>query len=223
MHRIKNILRFSILVSLLAIVSEVYGLQSMKAAATSQPRLGNTLTAGAELKAKLLPFSLTPLIFPDPNAQYEEFVWVRMAEEEKYKSQGYTRIPAGILYSNGSKLDICRVRMSNGLHPGKIYKNQCLVPWGGKENIYNRYQILLVKAATIQWPNIQTVSAVQIQKDGIVGGRNNKEPLYICRMKLNDGSHPGKFLVSTNLCYVAWGGKEITATNGFEVLLRYGN
>jgi hypothetical protein len=160
-------------------------------------------------------------IFPNPNAQFEAFIWVRIPEESEYTAQGYTRVPAGIHYGDKLKLDICRVRIGNGTHPGKIYKNQCLVPWGGKENIYNRYQILLVKKATIQWPNIQTVSIVQIQKAGIVGGSNNKEPLYICRMPLKDGRHPGKFLISTNLCYVAWGGKEITATNGFEVLLRY--
>lgn len=145
----------------------------------------------------------------------EPFIWVNYGQEQDYT--GYKRVQGGD-HADGNKMYICRARRSNGVHPGKMYKNKCLVPWNGQENAFTgSFQVLLSNTG-YQWADHFNLSPAQIKASAISGGRNYKEALYICRKQMKDGLHPGKYLLSSGLCYVSWGGKETTWTNGFQIL-----
>lgn len=73
-------------------------------------------------------------------------------------------------------------------------------------------------AKDYHWINISLFSAAGIKDKAVLGGKNGAEPLYICRAQQSDGVHSGKYLPSSGLCYIGWGGKEVTVNTGFEVL-----
>jgi hypothetical protein len=55
----------------------------------------------------------------------------------------------------------------------------------------------------------------EISRSGV---KNLNEPrLYVCRGKLPDGVHPGKYF--DNRCYIGWGDKEVVLTQGYQILL----
>lgn len=143
------------------------------------------------------------------------FIWVESPEIGNYP--GY-RLVEGGKHSDGTMMYICRV---GGTTPGKLYKNLCHFPMAGGETVVGRYQVLLTNRA-YQWLKMRDISRVQIKSEAVKGGvdegNQKRPPLYICRKKMSDGVHPGKYSFSNNLCYIAWGDKERFYTDGFDIL-----
>ncbi|HEY0765852.1 MAG TPA: DM9 repeat-containing protein [Pyrinomonadaceae bacterium] len=151
-----------------------------------------------------------------PAPQNVSFVWALANEEGDYP--GYRRVEGGAL-DDGTKLFICRA----GYTPGKVYKDLCLYPYGGGESTFRLgyYQVLLTNAQ-YQWKSTDDVSRADIRSSAIKGGsdRDGADTLYICRKKMSDGVHPGKYSWKNRLCYIAWGGKEYPYKGSFEILFR---
>jgi len=88
--------------------------------------------------------------------------------------------------------------------------------------VVGRYQVLLTNRP-YQWLKMPDPSRVHIKSDAVKGGvdvgNQKNPPLYICRKKMSDGVHPGKYSYSNNLCYISWSDKERYYNDGFEILL----
>lgn len=138
-------------------------------------------------------------------------------------------------HADGTMMYVCKGFMPDGSHPGKLYNGQCYVPWNGKEYVLqppqsplapltSTYAVLTSSFPDYSWIPFSQLPTLNVKQfaieGGVLGDGKSGEPLYICRMKLNDGLHAGKLLLSTGTCYVAWNGKELTSTSGFEVLRR---
>ena len=154
--------------------------------------------------------------FLSPTPQNASFVWALPNEERDYP--GYRRVEGGAL-DDGTKLTICRAQTI----PGKVYKGLCLYPYAGAEGTYRLgyYEVLLTNAQ-YQWKKMDDVSRADIKAGAIKGGsdRDGADTLYICRKKMSDGVHPGKYSWKNRLCYIPWGGKEYFYRTSFEILFR---
>ena len=150
-----------------------------------------------------------------PAFQGAPFIWVESAEIRDYP--GY-RLVEGGKHSDGTMMYICRV---GGTTPGKLYKNLCHYPMAGGETVVGIYQVLLTNRA-YQWLKVRDLSRAQIKSEAVKGGvdegNQKRPPLYLCRKKMSDGVHPGKYSFSNNLCYIAWGDKERYYNDGYEIL-----
>ena len=168
-----------------------------------------TLKAGeVGLVVKSKPAIITPQNVP--------FVWVLPNEEGDYP--GYRRVEGGKL-DDGTRMDICRAQTI----PGKIYNNLCLYPYAGAEGTYRYgyYQVLLTNAQ-YTWKSADNVTRAEIKSGAVKGGsdRDGADTLYICRKKMDDGLHPGKYSYKNRLCYIPWGGKEYFYRTNFQILFR---
>lgn len=148
--------------------------------------------------------------------QNAPFVWTLANEEKDYP--GYKRVEGGKL-KDGTRLDICRA----GYIPGKVYQNLCLYPYAGAEGTfrYGYYEVLLTNAQ-YEWKSADDVSRAEIKGGAVKGGtdKDGADTLYICRKKMSDGVHPGKYSYKNRLCYIPWGGKEYFYRTNFEILFR---
>jgi hypothetical protein len=149
--------------------------------------------------------------------QAGDFIWVNYGEEQDWPT--YRRV-FGDTHTDGNKMYVCVAQFIDGQHAGTLYRNTCFVPWGGKERSFKENYKILLTNAPYAWTHIDNLAAAQIRKRGVRAGFVNDEDLYVCRKQMKDGAHPGKYLISTGLCYVPWGGKEYYFSNGFRVLTR---
>ncbi len=151
-----------------------------------------------------------------PTPQNASFVWALPNEEGDYP--GYRRVEGGTL-NDGTKLSICRA----GYTPGKVYKDLCLYPYAGGESTFRLgyYEVLLTNAQ-YEWKAMDDVSRTEIKSGAVKGGsdKDGADTLYICRKKMTDGLHPGKYSYKNRLCYIPWGGKEYPYRGSFEILFR---
>jgi hypothetical protein len=151
-----------------------------------------------------------------PTPQNAAFVWALSTEEGDYR--GYRRVEGGAL-NDGTKLSICRA----GYIPGKVYKDLCLYPYGGGESTFRLgyYEVLLTNTQ-YEWKSADDVSRAEIRSGAVKGGsdKDGADTLYICRKKMSDGVHPGKYSWKNRLCYIPWGGKEYPYKGSFEILFR---
>lgn len=115
----------------------------------------------------------------------------------------------------GTPMHVCRMPMANKeVHPGKEWKGNCYVSFGGKElKAPVKNAEILATAAPTAWVAVQGGKF----PPGIVkAGESRGKPIGVCRAKAQDGQmHPGKLQNGT--CYHGYGGKEIKAKE-FEVL-----
>ena len=168
----------------------------------------------AEIRTSVVAVKAVEVSLPDvetysstafiPTPQNASFVWALPNEERDYP--GYRRVEGGKL-DDGTRLDICRA----GYIPGKVFNNLCLYPYGGSEGIFRLgyYEVLLTNAQ-YQWKAMDDVSRAEIKSSAVKGGsdKDGTDTLYVCRKKMNDGVHPGKYSYKNRLCYIPWGGKE---------------
>jgi len=166
---------------------------------------------GSDLLANESDYSILLAAMP----QGASFIWVESAEVGDHP--GYSLVEGG-KHEDGTIMYICRV---GGTTPGKLYKNLCHYPMAGGETLVGKYQVLITNT-TYQWLKARDITRNQIKSDAVKGGideGNPKRPaLYICRKKMSDGVHPGKYSYSNNLCYIAWGDKERFYSDGFDIL-----
>ncbi|OGG54873.1 MAG: hypothetical protein A3F84_13180 [Candidatus Handelsmanbacteria bacterium RIFCSPLOWO2_12_FULL_64_10] len=53
--------------------------------------------------------------------------------------------------------------------------------------------------------------------NAVVGGQEGSNRLLVCRARLQDGTHTGKYFGGH--CNIGWGGKEVTLSQGYELLV----
>jgi len=65
--------------------------------------------------------------------------WVPTYSAKDAVQGGYNDMSEGF---GGYPLFICRVSYQNGVHPGKLWKGNCNIGWGGKEIPFDKYEVL---------------------------------------------------------------------------------
>lgn len=151
------------------------------------------------------------------SAQGTAFIWLRYKAD--VMPAGYTKVTGGLL-KDGTVLYVCRGALGPVLVPGKFYNNQCVVPYNGKEYPQTTSIDLLATNTKIHWKQVHDLSKAQIRSNGVYAAPG-QVPLgnqYICRKKMSDGIHPGKYAIGNGFCYVSWAGKETYSGDDFEIL-----
>jgi hypothetical protein len=120
----------------------------------------------------------------------------------------------------GQSLPLCRASYQNGVHPGKLWRNNCNIGWGGKEiALSSGFQVLVRSAAqqneqyfpTDNWraPNELPPAAT------FYAGYEGQTWMRVCRAQYNNNWHPGK--EHNGRCNISWGGKEMVMQS-YQVL-----
>lgn len=116
-------------------------------------------------------------------------------------------------YTTSGGLLICRSRLPDGVHPGKVFQGECHVGWDGQEMIMDPFEVLVRPHGAMRW--------IPGDEDGVgrrcVSGRRGGRNQCICRGHYRDGLHVGK--VVNDHCNIGWDGKEVELDD-FEVLVR---
>jgi hypothetical protein len=110
----------------------------------------------------------------------------------------------------GRSLPVCRAPYRGATHPGKVVAGKCNFGYGGKEVVTSTFEVLTGK--NLKWTKNRSASGA------VVGGVERGAKLVVCRARYNKGVHPGKLLAGK--CNIGWGGREIQATDGIEILTR---
>jgi hypothetical protein len=185
--------------------------------------LAGTTTIAARVRATILAVTpVDPKMSFDSAPQDKQFIWVDPFEEKEYYN--YRRVYGGFL-NNETTMDICRSRpyrnSPNVWAIGKFYKGRCLVPWQGKELVSVGDSVLMSYVGHhYAWKAVHGLSRAEIENVAVEVGWDgvSNTNLYVCRERMSDGVHPGKYASSNGLCYVSWGGKEYSSSDDFEVL-----
>ncbi|HLJ49017.1 MAG TPA: DM9 repeat-containing protein [Bryobacteraceae bacterium] len=113
-------------------------------------------------------------------------------------------LPAGATMVNN--LAVCRAGYQNGIHPGSVQQNGCMITWGGQAVLIPQYDVLVAQG---NWA---------APKPGFTGafpaGSENSGALYLCRAMVGGTTVPGK--VVSGACNVAYQGQE-RAVKKFDV------
>jgi Protein of unknown function (DUF3421) len=134
--------------------------------------------------------------------------------EHRWVSGSNGSVPSGAIQVGNDGADplyACKAYLGNGkLHPRN---GRCFVPYGGKEEAYRTYEVLV--GNNLRWVPLKG-SAPQY---AVVGGaERNGTPLYVCRANLRSGVTPGKYNAVNNICYLPYGGRENEIRSG-EILV----
>jgi len=118
---------------------------------------------------------------------------------------------------SGEPLFVARGFFNGALVPGKLVPSHgvCYVPWGGKENAVNEYEVLCDCPA--HW---QACYGGQIPPNAVAAGQSEDgEPLYIGRT-VHDGTLTiGKVQPSHGVLYIPYGGQEVSYQQ-YEILVQ---
>ena len=117
-------------------------------------------------------------------------------------------------------MHVCRTKAPDGLsHPGKAWKGNCYIGFGGKGIKAAAFEVLTPAAqgssnaappapptAPSASPPAPVVSWVKgVQPNAVVGGNAGGTPIHVCRAPVpNKEMHPGKEWKGN--CYVEFGG-----------------
>lgn len=149
-----------------------------------------------------------------PTPQNAHFIWVSVEGDQSVP--GYKRVVGG-KHDDGNTMYICRV---SGMTPGKVYRNSCHYSAAGQEYVIQLNYEILLSDTGYEWRSLNAISRADIKKSAVLAGTdpNTKDPLYMCRKHMSDGTHPGKYSYKNNLCYIPWGNQERFYVKNFEVL-----
>lgn len=116
------------------------------------------------------------------------------------------------------KMFVCRVKQSDGMHPGKFFDGYCNIGWGGKEiSLTSGYEVLVntqpqnAKFLTQTWVSPATAASATF-----TGGSVGTTAMRVARASYNNSVHPGKEWAGK--CYIGFGGQEV-AVAPYEVLV----
>jgi hypothetical protein len=150
----------------------------------------------------------------NPTLQDAPFIWVSPGEERDYPA--YRRVVGG-KHQDGTTMYFCKFNFV----PAKLYKNECHYSYGGYERVDTKIYRVLLTNKEYQWVAVDAVSRDEIKQGAVKGGVDQgNDTIYLCRMKMSDGVHPGKYSYKNNRCYIPWGNKEYSYPAGFELLFR---
>lgn len=124
-------------------------------------------------------------------------------------------VPSGAVEGgfDGEKLYVCSVGTNVGkLAPGH---KTCYVAYGNRSFAYNRYQVLVAD----NWKWVPLTG--DVPQGAVIGGKGTDgENLYVCNAVVDGKWAPGKYQVSHDVCYVAYGNKSVAAKNFNVVVVR---
>jgi hypothetical protein len=105
---------------------------------------------------------------------------------------------------------VCHAKYLEGVHPGQLVKNGCLISYGGKAMVLSKYQVLTTRKQ-IAWQEADQLEAYFYHNNEnipIPGGYEGEDqhPLFICRAMFDD-IHIGK--VVDNNCNISVNGAEV--------------
>lgn len=118
-------------------------------------------------------------------------------------------VVAGYEGHDGSPLWVIRARHEGDLIPGKlaIKHRAAYVPWGGKENSVQNFEVLCARPEKVRWVE---------SKDGAVppnaiaaGNTYSGETLFVGRARQQGSLTPGKVHPSHKVMYMSFAGNEI--------------
>lgn len=132
--------------------------------------------------------------------RHQQPFWIAMHNGEPIPTNA---VVGGNQYHPNSIFYVCRANYRGGVHPGKFFKGNCNISWGGREIVMPNYEIL-ISDTPLAW---EESSHGAIPRRAIEGGRENHEKLFICQAEYENGTHPGK--VVGNSCNFGWGGREV--------------
>ena len=160
----------------------------------------------------VVPPKPTPIIVapPTPTTQVS---WVQSNEDPNKSTGGMHTGANRMMYS-------CRAPYGDGIyaggvHPGKTWGTSagCAIGWGGMEIVVPPPVEMIQISGPYKWSKDKSQGTpVQAGKEA------DGTPLFICRLKTEDGIHPGKTRNDWGNCHVGWGGTERSGTD-FEYLL----
>jgi len=133
-------------------------------------------------------------------------------------------IVGGHISDSPKPVYIGRANHNGNVHPGKVayYDGgwHCYIGNGGKEQVYDMYEILVGAPNKFKW---STIVKNLLPANAVEGGHisDSPKPVYIGRANHNGNVHPGKVAYYDGgwHCYIGNGGKE-QVYDTFEVLLR---
>ncbi|WP_420759611.1 DUF3421 domain-containing protein [Nostoc sp. CALU 546] len=120
-------------------------------------------------------------------------------------------VPPGAIQGgfDGEKLYVCSIGSAVGkLAPGH---RKCYVAYGNQAFGYDRYQVLVAD----NWKWVPVTG--DVPQGAVIGGEDG-EALYVCNAVVAGKWAPGKYPVSHDVCYVAYGNKSI-GVKSFNVLI----
>jgi hypothetical protein len=121
--------------------------------------------------------------------------------------------PAGAVggaAAQGREMFVCRARMPDGVHPGKLWEGSCHIGWGGREKKADSFEVL-VAPRSLHWEPNQVGWADRCLK----AAQGPRGWQCVCRAQYKNGVHVGKTVGGD--CNIGWGGKEMVL-HRFEVL-----
>jgi hypothetical protein len=139
--------------------------------------------------------------------------------ELSWKNEGKFGAPNGAIIAgreNGDNLYICRAQYNGGRHPGKVVDGRCNIGYGGEEVTLSSYKVLVNDGSNsdLEWVSSRNGYA---PNGAVLGGREDGDPLYICRAMFNGTKHPGKLVGES--CNIGYGGNELSFSS-YEVLVQ---
>jgi hypothetical protein len=117
----------------------------------------------------------------------------------------------GGAWAGGAQLYVCRARLGDGTHPGKLWNGRCHIGWGGQEKKVSSYQVLVAPGA-LRWEANDVGWADRCLK----AAQGPRGWQCVCRARYKDGLHVGKTVGGE--CNIGWGGREVVLQD-FEVLV----
>jgi len=112
---------------------------------------------------------------------------------------------------DGEKLYVCSIGSNVGkLAPGH---RKCYVAYGNKSFAYDRYQVLVAD----NWKWVRLTG--DVPQGAVIGGKDG-EDLYVCNAVVAGKWAPGKYAISHDVCYVAYGNKSVAVKNFNVVVVR---
>ncbi|HEY9675367.1 MAG TPA: DUF3421 domain-containing protein [Waterburya sp.] len=114
---------------------------------------------------------------------------------------------------SGQNLYVCRAEYEGALHPGKLWKGNCNIGFGGQEVVLNNYEVL-IQASNSRW---QSPVNRRLPNGTVVGGQASGQNLYVCRAEYQGDFHPGKLWRGN--CNIGLGGQEVVLDE-YEVLVQ---
>lgn len=126
---------------------------------------------------------------------------------------------------NGQNLYIGRAVHTDGtVHPGKVFRSGndyiCNYGYGGEEIVATAFEILVKKGDGVRLKWVPVEGSIPL--NAVAAGTENGQNLYVGRAKHTDGTvHPGKVFSANGryICNYGYGGQELIAGTGFEVLV----